>query len=89
MKCGGSDYTSGLASNPVVGRVADTVVDLGGTVVLGEIAEILGAEHLLAARASAPATAAQLLRVLEQLGIDRGTACEHLGELQVGLGDVP
>src|SRR5207248_6797816 len=23
VKCGGSDYTSGLASNPVVGRVAD------------------------------------------------------------------
>src|SRR5262249_51800716 len=40
VKCGGSDYTSGLASNPVVGRVADTVVDLGGSVVLGEIAEI-------------------------------------------------
>ena len=28
VKCGGSDYTSGLASNPVVGRVADTLVDL-------------------------------------------------------------
>jgi hypothetical protein len=33
----------GLASNPVVGRVADTLVDLGGAVVLGEIAEIMGA----------------------------------------------
>jgi altronate dehydratase large subunit len=55
VKCGGSDYTSGLASNPVVGRVADTLVDLGGAVVLGEIAEIMGAEHLLAARASTPA----------------------------------
>ncbi len=63
VKCGGSDYTSGLASNPVVGRVADTLVDLGGSVVLGEIAEIMGAEHLLAARAAAPATAAHLLRV--------------------------
>src|SRR5438105_7640829 len=30
VKCGGSDYTSGLASNPVVGRVADRLVDLGG-----------------------------------------------------------
>jgi altronate dehydratase large subunit len=81
VKCGGSDYTSGLASNPVVGRVADTVVDRGGSVVLGEIAEIMGAEHLLAARASAPATAAQLLRVVSRveaeamaLGLDiRGT----------------
>jgi altronate dehydratase large subunit len=81
VKCGGSDYTSGLASNPAVGRVADRVVDLGGAVVLGEIAEIMGAEHLLAARASSPHTAAHLLRVVNRveaeavtLGLDiRGT----------------
>jgi altronate dehydratase large subunit len=81
VKCGGSDYTSGLASNPAVGRVADRVVDLGGAVVLGEIAEIMGAEHLLAARASSPGTAAHLLRVVNRveaeavtLGLDiRGT----------------
>jgi len=81
VKCGGSDYTSGLASNPVVGRVADTLVDMGGSVVLGEIAEIMGAEHLLAARASTPAAAAHLLRVVNRveaeamaLGLDiRGT----------------
>src|SRR5262249_26999053 len=81
VKCGGSDYTSGLASNPVVGRVADAVVDLGGSVVLGEIAEVMGAEHLLAARASKPAVGAQLLRVVNRveaeamaLGLDiRGT----------------
>ena len=81
VKCGGSDYTSGLASNPVVGRVADRLVDLGGAVVLGEIAEIMGAEHLLAARAASPATASHLLRVVNRveaeamaLGLDiRGT----------------
>jgi altronate dehydratase large subunit len=81
VKCGGSDYTSGLSSNPVVGRVADRLVDLGGAVVLGEIAEIMGAEHLLAARASTPDTAARLLRVVNRveaeamaLGLDiRGT----------------
>jgi altronate dehydratase large subunit len=81
VKCGGSDYTSGLASNPAVGRLADRLVDFGGAVVLGEIAEIMGAEHVLAARASSPATAAQLLRVVNRveaeamaLGLDiRGT----------------
>ena len=81
VKCGGSDYTSGLASNPALGRVADRLVDLGGAAVLGEIAEIMGAEHLLAARASSPETAAQLLRVINRveaeamaLGLDiRGT----------------
>src|SRR5919204_3970449 len=81
VKCGGSDYTSGLSSNPAVGRVADRVVDLGGAVVLGEIAEIMGAEHLLAARAVRPDAAARLLRVVNRveaeaaaLGLDiRGT----------------
>lgn len=81
VKCGGSDYTSGLASNPVVGQVADRVVDLGGAVVLGEIAEIMGAEHLLAARAATPAAAARLLQLVNRveaeamaLGLDlRGT----------------
>ena len=52
LKCGGSDYTSGLASNPTLGRVTDRLVELGGSAVLGEIAEIMGAEHLLAARAT-------------------------------------
>jgi len=81
VKCGGSDYTSGLASNPVVGRVADRVVDMGGAVVLGEIAEIMGAEHLLADRAASHEAATRLLRVVNRveaeamaLGLDiRGT----------------
>jgi altronate dehydratase large subunit len=81
VKCGGSDYTSGLASNPALGRVADRVVELGGAAVLGEIAEIMGAEHLLAARAPERETAGKLLRVINRveseamaLGLDiRGT----------------
>lgn len=81
LKCGGSDYTSGLASNPTLGRVADRLVDLGGSAVLGEIAEIMGAEHLLAARATRPATSDRLIQVITRvemearaLGLDiRGT----------------
>jgi altronate dehydratase large subunit len=81
VKCGGSDYTSGLAANPALGRVADRLVDAGGCAVLGEIAEIMGAEHLLAARASSPEPAAQLIRIISRveaeaiaLGLDiRGT----------------
>jgi altronate dehydratase large subunit len=81
LKCGGSDYTSGLASNPTLGRVADRLVDLGGAAVLGEIAEIMGAEHLLAERAVRPEIGRQLLRVVSRveaeamsLGLDiRGT----------------
>ena len=49
-ECGGSDYTSGLASNPAVGVASDMLVGEGGTVILSETAEIVGAEHLLAKR---------------------------------------
>ena len=81
LKCGGSDYTSGLASNPALGRVADRLVDFGGSAVLGEIAEIMGAEHLLAARAVPPDVGRRLMRVIARveteamaLGLDiRGT----------------
>jgi altronate dehydratase large subunit len=81
LKCGGSDYTSGLASNPTLGRVTDRLVDLGGTAVLGEIAEIMGAEHLLASRASRQSTANELIQIITRvetearaLGLDiRGT----------------
>ena len=51
IKCGGSDATSGMASNCVIGYVADKVVDLGGTVIFGETTEFIGAEHILARRA--------------------------------------
>ena len=51
IKCGGSDTTSGMASNCVVGYVADKLVDLGATVIFGETTEFLGGEHILAKRA--------------------------------------
>jgi len=72
VKCGGSDYTSGLASNPVLGRVADRVVDAGGSVVLGEIAEIMGAEHLLAERATTPIVAARLIQIVNRVEAEAG-----------------
>lgn len=49
--CGGSDPTSGLASNPVVGELSDRLVDLGSTSILSETTEFIGAEHILARRA--------------------------------------
>jgi altronate dehydratase large subunit len=81
LKCGGSDYTSGLASNPTLGRVTDRLVELGGSAVLGEIAEIMGAEHLLASRASNALAATRLIQIITRvetearaLGLDiRGT----------------
>lgn len=51
LECGGSDTTSGLSCNPVIGRMADRLVADGGTVIISETSEFIGAEHLFAARA--------------------------------------
>lgn len=50
-ECGGSDPTSGLASNVLIGELSDKIVENGGTTVLSETTEFIGAEHILARRA--------------------------------------
>lgn len=54
-ECGGSDTTSGLAANPACGYASDLVVEAGGTVILSETMELVGAEHLLAERSKTEA----------------------------------
>ena len=51
LECGGSDATSGLISNQIVGIVSDMIVNSGGTSILPEMAEWAGAEHLLSKKA--------------------------------------
>ena len=53
-ECGGSDMTSGLASNPLIGQVCDRLVDRGAPAVLSETTEFIGAEHILARRGRTP-----------------------------------
>ena len=57
LECGGSDYSSGIASNPVIGEAADLLIKHGAKVILSETTEIIGAEHILARRAATPAIA--------------------------------
>ena len=49
-ECGGSDPTSGLAANVLIGEMSDRMVELGGTSILSETTEFIGAEHILARR---------------------------------------
>ena len=50
-ECGGSDPTSGLAANPLVGMLSDWLVEQGATSILSETPELIGAERILARRA--------------------------------------
>jgi len=61
LECGGSDTTSGLASNPSIGIVADKVVAAGGKAIITETSEFFGAEHLFAERAADRAVGRQFL----------------------------
>ena len=75
VECGGSDATSGLVSNPVMGLVSDRVVAAGGTSMFSETVEMIGAEHILARRAATPEVGQKILdyvRHREQEQIDAG-----------------
>ena len=67
IKCGGSDTTSGMASNCVIGYVADKLVDLGATVIFGETTEFIGGEHLLARRAVNEDVAKDIYRIVDEM----------------------
>ena len=67
IKCGASDTTSGMASNCVIGYVADKLVDLGAAVVFGETTEFLGGEHLLAQRAVTPEVGQNILNIVGRM----------------------
>jgi altronate hydrolase len=65
-ECGGSDGTSGLAGNPMVGRFFDFLVDHGGRAVFEESVEMIGLRQVLLARAASPDAAAQLDHAYEK-----------------------
>ena len=50
-ECGSSDGFSGLSANPAVGVASDLIIRAGGSVILSETHECVGAEELIAARA--------------------------------------
>ncbi len=61
MECGGSDTTSGLASNPSCGVASDKLIRCGGSSILSETTEFIGAEHVMAKRAVTPEVGQQLI----------------------------
>ena len=95
IKCGASDTTSGMASNCVVGYVADKLVDLGATVVFGETTEFLGGEHLLARRAVNPEVSDKIYEIVNRmeararsLGCDMRKGQPTPGNIEGGLSSI-
>lgn len=63
IECGGSDATSGIASNPAVGELSDLLVDYGATSMMSESIEWIGAEHVVAKRAASRKIHNQIIEV--------------------------
>lgn len=61
-KCGESDTTSGLASNPTVGNVFDKLNEMGATMSFGETSEIMGGELVCKERAATPEVGEEFIR---------------------------
>jgi altronate hydrolase len=60
--CGGSDATSGLTANPAMGVAFDLLVADGAKTIFEETGELIGMEHLMAARAANPSLGDELKR---------------------------
>ncbi|MEK8132083.1 UxaA family hydrolase [Paenibacillus filicis] len=91
-ECGGSDACSGLSANPAVGAVSDLLVDRGGTAILAETSEIIGAEHLLANRAVDDRVRKRVYEVIQameakaiMMGVDIRTGNPTPGNIKGGL----
>lgn len=87
IECGGSDATSGLAANPVLGYVSDCLVDLGGTTMFSETPEIIGAEHILARRCATPEMGKKLLAMCRKTEEDFEKVNESLRSGQPSPGN--
>ncbi|GHT00443.1 carbohydrate hydrolase [Synergistales bacterium] len=75
LECGGSDPTSGFSANSVLGAASDAVVDSGGTAVLTETPEAIGAEHILRERGATPEVGQRIYDAVknnEKLFLDLG-----------------
>jgi len=91
-ECGGSDACSGLSANPAVGMVSDWIIDLGGTAILAETTELIGAEHLLARRAVNDQVAQRVLDTIKamenralEMGVDIRTGNPSPGNIEGGI----
>ncbi|AKO92995.1 UxaA family hydrolase [Priestia filamentosa] len=64
LECGGSDAWSGVTANPAIGVCSDALIKDGGTSILAETTEAIGAEHILANRSVTSHIAKDFLKIV-------------------------
>ena len=88
LECGSSDAFSGLTANPAVGEAADTIVGHGGTVILSEITEMVGAEPALARRARDETVQRKLMSLIKQYEIELSMTTDDDSGIFISPGNV-
>jgi (2R)-sulfolactate sulfo-lyase subunit beta len=89
VKCGESDTTSGLASNPTVGDAVTKLVEMGATVSFGETSEITGAEMTVKERAATPEVGEQFYRTWKEYNdFIQANKTDDLSESQPTKGNI-
>ncbi|NLG48898.1 MAG: UxaA family hydrolase [Chloroflexi bacterium] len=84
QECGGSDATSGLASNPITGVAADLLIDAGGTYMHSETSELMGCADILAARSVNEQVAQEIREAIEEAERDSFSS----GRFSWGYGNI-
>lgn len=94
-ECGGSDACSGISANPALGVASDLLIDAGGSVILAETTEIIGAEHIIAARAVSPEVAKHCFDTIaaceqqaKNMGVDMRGGQPTPGNIEGGLSSI-
>lgn len=64
--CGGSDASSGITANPVIGKVFDSILKQGATAIFEETGELIGCEHIMANRAATPELGELLVKTVDK-----------------------
>jgi len=94
-ECGGSDACSGLSANPALGAASDLLVDAGGTSIISETPELIGAEHILAGRAVSQDVANRCIATIKAfednanaIGVDMRGGNPTPGNIEGGLSSI-
>lgn len=64
--CGGSDASSGITANPVIGKVFDSILKQGATAIFEETGELIGCEHIMENRAATPELGELLVKTVDK-----------------------
>jgi altronate dehydratase large subunit len=65
LECGGSDVSSGICANPIIGDITDIVVNSGGLAIVSETSEFIGAETIFDHRCPCPETRQAILNFID------------------------